>query len=129
MTGRTDEAALVLAAGEDAARGRAATVLVSGEAGVGKTSLLRDACDRLRVPVLWVSCLPLTSLTIPFLPLRSALRGVPDPPPMNTVDAVLEFDAWLDRRCLVEPTVLVVDDVGHRPAMSRRHDAGHGFKT
>jgi predicted ATPase len=50
MTGRTDEAALVLALAEAAAGGRAATLLVSGEAGVGKTSLLRDVCGRIRAP-------------------------------------------------------------------------------
>lgn len=111
MTGHANEAALVLALAEDAARGRAATLLVSGEAGVGKTSLLRDVCGRIGTPVLWVPCLPLTSLAIPFLPLRSALRDVPGSPPMNTADAVLGFDAWLDRRSAVEPTLLVVDDV------------------
>ncbi|WP_203791686.1 ATP-binding protein [Paractinoplanes rishiriensis] len=111
MTGRTDEAALVLALAEDAAGGRAATLLVSGEAGVGKTSLLRDVCGRIRAPALWAPCLPLASLAVPFLPLRTALREVPDPPPMNTADAVLEFDAWLDRRCREQPTLLVVDDV------------------
>src|SRR6266496_804855 len=98
MTLRADEAALVMAVAEGATRGQAATLLVSGEAGVGKTSLVREVCGRIGARVLWARCLPLTSLAVPFLPLRTALREVPDPPWMNTTDAVLEFDAWLDRR-------------------------------
>ena len=111
MTGRADETALVLALAADAARGRAGTLLVSGEAGIGKTSLLRDACATSGARTLWAPCLPLTSLASPLLPLHTALREVPDPPPLNTANAVLEFDAWLDRLARDQPTLLVVDDV------------------
>jgi len=111
MRGRADETALVLALAQDAARGQAATLLVSGEAGVGKTSLLRDACATVRARILWAPCLPLTSLAAPLLPLHTALRDVPDPPPLNTANTVLEFDAWLDRQAREEPTLLVVDDI------------------
>jgi len=111
MTGRADETALVLALAAGAAGGESGTLLVSGEAGAGKTSLLRDACDGLRARILWLSCLPLTSLAAPLLPLHTALRDVSDAPPLNTANAVLEFDAWLDRQARQQPTVLVVDDV------------------
>ena len=49
---------------------------VSGEAGVGKTVLVHEACDRVRptADVVWASCLPLTSLAVPLLPLTAALR-------------------------------------------------------
>jgi predicted ATPase len=61
---------------EQATRGQAMALLVSGEAGVGKTVLVRAACSQVSdiADVLWGSCLPLTSLAVPFLPLRSALR-------------------------------------------------------
>src|SRR4051812_48351434 len=98
MTGRAQETAVVLALAENAASGRAGTLLVSGEAGVGKTSLVRDACATIPARVLWAPCLPLTSLAAPLLPLHTALRDAADPPPLHTANAVLEFDAWLDRQ-------------------------------
>jgi len=108
MAGRADETAVVLALAQDAVRGRAGTLLVSGEAGIGKTALLRTACAGLTARILWASCLPMTCLTAPLLPLRAALRGEPDPPALHTV---ADFDAWLDRLTQQVPTVLVVDDV------------------
>jgi len=111
MTGRADETALVLALAAAAAGGESGTLLVAGEAGVGKTSLLRDACDGIQARILWLPCLPLTSLAAPLLALHTALRDVSDAPPLNTASAVLEFDAWLDRQARQQPTVLVVDDV------------------
>jgi DNA replication protein DnaC len=61
---------------QEAIMGQAAALLVSGEAGVGKTVLVRAACSQVSdvAEVIWGSCLPLTSLAVPFLPLRSGLR-------------------------------------------------------
>jgi predicted ATPase len=100
-----------------AVRGTASALLVSGEAGVGKTSLVRQGCIEAagRVEVIWASCLPLTLLTVPLLPLRSALRqssaAVGAVPDWATTDALLEFDAWLDSAADRRPTLLVVDDI------------------
>jgi Cdc6-like AAA superfamily ATPase len=42
IAGRTGETAVVLAVVRDAVQGRSSTLLICGEAGVGKTSLLGD---------------------------------------------------------------------------------------
>jgi hypothetical protein len=107
---------------QKAIMGQAAALLVSGEAGVGKTVLVRAACSQVSdvAEVIWGSCLPLTSLAVPFLPLRSGLRewagshaipvpGESDGPATGYWPA--EFDAWLDGLCLERPMVLVVDDL------------------
>ena len=69
--------------------------------------------------MIWASCLPLTSMAAPLLPLRSALRHssldatgpLGSPPVLGAADALLEFDSWLDRVTAHRPAVLVVDDV------------------
>ncbi len=60
----------------DAVAGRSGGLLVTGEAGVGKTSLARRACADAadEVACLWGTCLPLLSTTMPFLPLAAAAR-------------------------------------------------------
>jgi DNA-binding CsgD family transcriptional regulator len=72
VIGRADELNTVRAVVDAAVHGAASALLISGEAGVGKTSLVRTVSDA--VETIWASCLPLTSLAVPLLPLRSALR-------------------------------------------------------
>ena len=109
VIGRADELDAVRAVVDAAAHGTASALLISGEAGVGKTSLVRTVTDT--TGTIWATCLPLTSLAVPLLPLRSALRPFADAPDLGTTDAVLSFDAWLDRATADRPVVLVVDDV------------------
>jgi DNA-binding CsgD family transcriptional regulator len=109
VIGRTDELSAVSAVLDAAVGGTASALLVSGEAGVGKTSLVRTVSDT--IETIWASCLPLTSLAVPLLPLRSALRSFAGTPDLGTADAVLAFDAWLDRTTAERPVLLVVDDV------------------
>ncbi len=122
--GRVDEVAGVVGLAREAAGGHSGALLVSGEAGVGKTALVREACSQVGdvAEVLWAPCLPLTSLAVPFLPLTSALRewaagrGVPVPVMRLSSDRAagdgpVEFDAWLDDLCRTRPVVLAVDDL------------------
>lgn len=98
----------------------AQTLVVSGDAGVGKTALVASACAARddAALTLFGACLPLTSMSIPFLPIRSALRANPRiaAPPISATDGgerdfAMRFDAWLDAQCDRQPTTLVVDDV------------------
>lgn len=113
-SGELDELGSALASAR-AGRGRA--VLVLGDAGVGKTRLAQQACvlagDFL---VLTGACLPLTSMSVPLLPLRTAVGGLPaeQRPALRRaagVEAAEEFDRWLDDRCSRGPVALVVDDL------------------
>ncbi len=101
-----------------AASDEAGALLVSGEAGVGKTALVREACARVGqvADVVWGSCLPLTWLAVPFLPLTSALRtwaAGREVPVLGGSggEGPTGFDGWLDEMCRQRPMVLVVDDL------------------
>ena len=61
------------------ASGTAGTLLITGDPGVGKTALVQQACATVNsdAVVLTGTCLPLTSMTVPFLALRSAVRAMP----------------------------------------------------
>jgi DNA-binding CsgD family transcriptional regulator len=124
LVGRAGEVAEIVGLAHQAAGGRAGALLVSGEAGVGKTALLREACSQVSevADLLWAACLPLTSLAVPFLPLKSALRewsqarDIPVPAfvgPNRTEpgDMPEVFDAWLSATCRRRPLLFVVDDL------------------
>ena len=77
-----------------AAHREAESVLVFGEAGVGKTALVQEALHRVDPDVLLLSgaCLPLQSISVPLLPLRTALRTalpIGHPARMDKVSAPL----------------------------------------
>jgi AAA ATPase domain len=76
LVGRGGEIDAVVSVMHGATHGDGAALLISGEAGVGKTALVREAYDRVGADAdaLWAQCLPLTSLAVPFLPLTSALQ-------------------------------------------------------
>ena len=78
FVGRVEELARLLGALEQDEQGRPALVLVSGDAGVGKTWLLVELTDRARrrgVRVLVGGCLEVGDVGLPFVPLIAALRG------------------------------------------------------
>ena len=88
----------------DAAGGRGSVVLVTGEAGIGKTSLIRAFADEAagRARVLLSACDDLmASRTLG--PLRDAILG------SEPVDDV--FTALLEALAADPPTVLVVEDI------------------
>jgi DNA-binding CsgD family transcriptional regulator len=120
LVGRAGEIDAVTELLRAAALGEAGALLISGEAGVGKTALAREVMTRAggEADVLWAPCLPLTSLAVPFLPLATALRGwaadrdVPVPVLGGSGDeGPAGFDVWLDEVCRQRPVVLVVDDL------------------
>ncbi len=120
LVGRAGEIDAVTELLRAAATGEAGALLISGEAGVGKTALAREVMTRAdgEADVLWAPCLPLTSLAVPFLPLATALRGwaatrdVPAPVLGGSgEEGPAGFDVWLDEVCRQRPVVLVVDDL------------------
>ncbi|SOC47348.1 regulatory protein, luxR family [Blastococcus aggregatus] len=79
MVGRASELALLLEAVDRAAAGRAGTVLLSGDAGVGKTRLLDELAVRAGergVRVLIGHCVDLGDVGLPYLPFVDLLRPV-----------------------------------------------------
>ncbi|WP_173924083.1 LuxR family transcriptional regulator [Agromyces sp. Marseille-P2726] len=100
--------------------GEAQTLVVSGDAGIGKTALVARACSNDDTAMtIFGACLPLTSMSIPLLPIRTALRDLDEGLEEAGIvdlqgddrDVTVRFDDWLARRCHVQPVVLVVDDV------------------
>ncbi|GAA1875977.1 helix-turn-helix transcriptional regulator [Paeniglutamicibacter psychrophenolicus] len=123
LMGRATELDDIGASLEAAISGAACTLVVSGDPGVGKTALVQHACAAVSSEM-WIlagAALPLASMTVPFLPLRSALRrgpvleGIPNPGlgpgGWAANDVIVAIDDWLTELCLVRPVVLVVDDL------------------
>ena len=122
LIGREAELAAVQEVLDRAADGQSETLLVFGEAGVGKTALVQRAAAGARPPTLLLSgaCLPLQSISAPLLPLRTASRGStglqwPHPWPLDGLDAIEKapvlLDAWLQEAASAAPVVLLVDDL------------------
>ena len=77
LVGRAEELTRLTAAVERARTGRPAAVLLSGDAGVGKTRLLAELCQRARAAgatVLIGHCVDLGAVGLPYLPFAEALR-------------------------------------------------------
>jgi tetratricopeptide (TPR) repeat protein len=148
VVGRVEEQRVLGAAIQGAAEGRPCAVFVHGEAGVGKTRLVRHICDDATgrgFVVLWGQCVHFGSVDSPYLPLVSALEGwvgAADPLEVKeVVDAVNGAADLLPSLCkhaaaghvrllpVVEalvvaiaarhPTVLVVDDLQWADLASR----------
>ncbi|GAB2757224.1 LuxR family transcriptional regulator [Nocardioides salsibiostraticola] len=122
FVGRADEFAAVSRVLDRAAGGTAAALVISGDAGVGKSALMDRACSHAdpSALVLAGACLPLSAMTVPFLALRSALRSVHsvlEPPAWlgelgETPSAVpVAFDDWLTGLSRQRLVILTIDDL------------------
>ena len=92
MVGRDQAVAALEAALVRAAEGEAAIVLVRGEAGVGKTRLLRETArraDESGAQLLWGECLPIGNGELPYAALVGALRPLTRSLDADGRDAVL----------------------------------------
>ncbi|GAB2555770.1 ATP-binding protein [Kribbella endophytica] len=78
LVGRTDELASIRAAYDGSRAGESVTVLVSGEAGIGKTRLVATAIEQLPGDplVLTGGCLELGAGGMPWVPFVAAMRGL-----------------------------------------------------
>jgi ATP/maltotriose-dependent transcriptional regulator MalT len=76
FVGRHDELALLLDAFAAASQGEATAVVVGGEAGIGKTRLLKELVDDLREPahIIWGRCLARVEGGLPYGAFRDGLR-------------------------------------------------------
>jgi DNA-binding CsgD family transcriptional regulator len=123
LVGRGSEMQSIRAVIAAAREGTAGAMLVTGDVGVGKTSLVGRVCAEVaeHVVVLGGGALPLTSLAVPLLALRRAVNelAVADRPALFgghgtgelLAEAPVLFDEWLEDRCAVRPVVLVIDDL------------------
>ena len=133
LIGRGSELAHLAGLIRAAAAGRGSAVLIEGEPGIGKSSLMRaalaEAADA-RCVVFWGSGDELGQ-ALPLLPLLEALRvrESPDSPRRNTIVRLLRGElaagpgadvsaalaeqllALITEQCAAQPSVLVVDDL------------------
>jgi hypothetical protein len=122
LVGREAELEAVREVMDRAADGRSETLLVFGEAGVGKTALVEHAVAGATPSTVLLSgaCLPLQSISMPLLPLRAASRAAtspwwPRPWPLDGLEAIDKapslLDAWLQDVASSSPVVLLIDDL------------------
>ena len=99
--------------------GAGATILLAGEAGMGKTRLAQELARRARdaeFEVLLGRSIDLVGTELPFQPFVDAMRPVGDPPPpAQTADSQLQMFgealAVLAERAAAAPVLLVLEDV------------------
>lgn len=123
LVGRATELGEIDAVLRGARARTAVTLVVSGDAGVGKTALVNQACVNVDSTALILTggCLPLASVSFPFLPLRTAVNGAPPlegiPKPVfgtsgqASDDSMVAIDNWLTEISRARPVVLVIDDL------------------
>jgi len=115
MVGRSAELGRLEAALLETAAGRGTTLLVAGDAGIGKTRLVRELADRAQnagTTVLSGRCIDLVGAGLPYLPLADALRHVGGLPPSDTPDLLFaDLLAELEDVAASAPLLLVLEDL------------------
>ena len=92
IVGRDEELARIERALGEAAAGRPRILVIGGEAGIGKSRLVREAIDRARAggsAILHGACLDIGQGWLPYLPVVEALRGLVRDLPAQRLDYVL----------------------------------------
>src|SRR5690348_8887284 len=74
FAGRTAEQQFLGEVLRDAAGGGPRAVVVHGEAGIGKTRLVREVCRDPGLTVLWGSCIHFGGASVPFAPITGVLK-------------------------------------------------------
>ncbi len=74
FVGRDSERAALEAAYQRARSGEHTLVLLGGEAGIGKSRLVRGFAEAIEVPVLWGDCVELGAEGLSFAPFTAILR-------------------------------------------------------
>ena len=99
----------------DVASGHGRLVLVAGEAGVGKTALVRDFCDRRRprARVLWGGCdgLRTPRPLAPFVDIAAVTGGAFAETVARGERPAGSFAALCDELAAVQPTIVVIEDL------------------
>jgi oligopeptide transport system substrate-binding protein len=94
LVGREEELGFLHQCWQGAEAGQGGLVLISGEAGVGKTRLVEEVAHRLRwrgVRVLWGRCYKFERV-LPYQPVAEALRAIL---PILTPAELADFPAWI----------------------------------
>ena len=125
LRGRTDDLSTASACLGELTRGRGGVILIGGEAGVGKTTLLRSVESTARdlgVTVFHGES-AVSAQSLPLAPLLDALTTSPDsaidPVPLRELGATADQRYWLLRElesqlesaALVGPVLVALDDV------------------
>lgn len=112
LIGREEELTFLEECWQGAQEGQGKLVLMSGEAGVGKTRLTGEFANRLRmqnVRVLWGSCYEYER-ALPYQPVAEALRTVL---PTLTAEELTDYPSW----ALEEVARLVPEVLEKRPGL------------
>ena len=97
FVGRTDELALFERAFTSAGDGLTSTLLVGGDAGIGKSTLTAEAAQRFGVTLYLGRCVPIGGDVIPLAPLVDLLRQVRRTHPvLLDRDELAPLARWLD---------------------------------
>jgi predicted ATPase len=127
FVGRTRELEALRHALAAARAGRGASVLVTGEAGIGKTRLASELAARARaagVEVLLGRCIDLVGTDLPYQPFVEALRPLRESRRFeqraegSQLQAFEEVLAQLGERAAVRPVLLVLEDLHWADASS-----------